>query len=170
MSVSEVMEFTTAPAAEGSLKRTEISFKLDGKLLKAYVPTDTQIAMMYRLTSRTATYADKIAGSIELLQNCLQPASFAHVEARLLDPGDSFDLVPGVGQICGWLSEVFVQHKEGTLPAGQGDDSALAAATIGGPAPAKTKPAAKAAARPAAKPAVKTPPRKAPAKRATSRT
>ena len=154
----DVMEFTTEEAPGGPVERVEVPFKLDGRMLVAYVPTNIQISLAYRLTSRTATVADQVAGSLDLLEHCMDAQSFAHIQGRLLDPADPFDLNTGVGGILSWLLTIW--REQTGAPAQARHDAAIPARSPRKATPKKA-PAKKAPAKAAL--------RAAPAKKAPGR-
>ena len=136
----DVMEFTTSKQSGDVEKRIEIPFQLDGVPMIAYVPTDTQAVMFYRLVSRTATLADRLNGALEFLEQTIEPASFERIRRRVLDPSDPFDLDPGLSDLLKWIAEEYKTRADNPEPE-------LPAAAPAGPPKMERKPAMKAAAK-----------------------
>lgn len=97
-------EFLTAAEEATEDQEQPIEFMLDGVPLKAYRPTQGQIAMAMAATSRHASIATQTAGAIDFFVNIFDDMSHQHVVERLLSREDPLGLEQ-VQEIISWLME-----------------------------------------------------------------
>ena len=96
-------EFTTA--VEKAERDDELlEFKIDGHPVKAYRPTDGQLAMLMASLGRHTADTTKIAGVIDFFVEVLDEESHQYVVHRLLSREDALGL-PQVQEVCEWLIE-----------------------------------------------------------------
>jgi len=95
-------EFTTA--AERHEDEELLEFKIDGHDLKAYRPTDGQLAMLMASLGRHTGTTTKIAGVIDFFVEVMDSESHQYVVGRLLSREDPLG-IPEVQEVCEWLIE-----------------------------------------------------------------
>jgi hypothetical protein len=79
---AEIKAETEEPAVEGAEK--PILFKLDGRLMHAYMPTDGQLAFMLASMGRGQTADGRFASIINIMLECLRDDDKDFFESRLL--------------------------------------------------------------------------------------
>lgn len=77
-------EFTTA-VQQAEDPTGAVVFKLDGRELTAYPPTDGQLAIFMSSFGRHASDHTKVAGAIDFFLTVLDDSSHGYVAERLLD-------------------------------------------------------------------------------------
>jgi hypothetical protein len=99
-------EFVTAvkELEKGEEPDKGYSFKVDGKELKFFKPTESQFAIYVAQTGRHSSIPDKIAGVIDFFINVMDRPSHEHLVARLMDREDPFGL-DQVEEIIQWMIE-----------------------------------------------------------------
>lgn len=97
-------EFTTA--AEESLEDAEapLEFAIDGQILRAFKPTDGQIAITMSALGRHTSDQTKTAGVIDFFVQILDEESYDYVVNRLLSRTDPLGLAE-VEEVLEWLVE-----------------------------------------------------------------
>lgn len=79
---AEIKAEEEIPAVEGSPK--PILFKIDGRLMHAYPPTDGQLAFMLASMGRGQTADGRFASMINVMLECLRDDDKDYFESRLL--------------------------------------------------------------------------------------
>jgi len=96
-----------------------LEFMLDGHELKAYRPTDGQLALLMSSLSRHTSMNTKIAGCIDFFVEVLDPDSHAYVVGRLLSRENPIPFEK-VQEIIEWMSEEWTgrptQRPSGSTP------------------------------------------------------
>jgi len=96
-------EFTTAvEQAEGEAELLE--FKIDDHVVRAYRPTDGQLAMLMASVGRHTSEVTKIAGCIDFFVTVMDEESHRYVVDRLLSREDPLGIMDVQG-IIEWLIE-----------------------------------------------------------------
>src|SRR5262245_6105095 len=98
-----VKEFVT-DVAESESDDEGIQFTLDGRELRAFSPTDCQVAVTMAAFGRHTTDTQKIAGAIDFLVAVLDEDSQQYMTERLLSRTDPLDLEK-IQEIIEWLVE-----------------------------------------------------------------
>ena len=83
-----------------------VEFKLDGRVMKAYTPTDGQLAFMLAATGRGQSSEQRLAGIINIMLSTLEGDDKDYFEARLLtrDPKDRLGMEQ-INEIFEYLTE-----------------------------------------------------------------
>lgn len=97
-------EFTTALRAVEDDPEAPMEFKLDGQVVKAYRPTDGQIAVLMASLGRHTAQSTKVAGVVDFFVATLDDDSYDYVVNRLLSREDPLDLNQ-VQEVIEWLIE-----------------------------------------------------------------
>lgn len=110
--LAPVREFKTAGYTDGGGdgadgERTELPYKHDGRDLLAYMPTETQVGLVARAGSRTATVGDKVDSYLRFVQDTHDPRSAQYITDRLEDPNDAEFGFKALADIALWLVEAY---------------------------------------------------------------
>ena len=97
-------EFTTALRDAEQGTEEPVEFKLDDQVVKAYRPTDGQIAILMASIGRHTTESTKIAGVIDFFVATLDDESYNYVVNRLLSRDDPLELEQ-VQEVIEWMIE-----------------------------------------------------------------
>lgn len=97
-------EFTTAVEEIVDDQEAPIEFKLDDVTLRAYRPTQGQVAMAMAATGRHTNDQTRMAGIIDFFVEIMDEQSHQHVVQRLLSRTDPLGLEQ-VQDIIMWLME-----------------------------------------------------------------
>jgi hypothetical protein len=102
--VSTIKEFNTA--AKGAAGQTEdpLEFSIDGKTLRAYRPTEGQMAMLMAALGRHTTEATKVAGAIDFFVAIMDQESYNYLADRLMSRDDPIE-IEEVSDIVQWIIE-----------------------------------------------------------------
>jgi len=100
-----VKEFNTALRAvdEGDDAYT-LKFKVDGRELTAYKPSDGQLAMLMVAVSKHVSQSTQIAGVIDFFVSVMDNTSHGYIVDRLMDREDMFG-IEEVQAIMEWMVE-----------------------------------------------------------------
>lgn len=82
-----------------------IEFELDGRTMRAYQPTDGQLAFMLAALGRGQTNDQRFASIINIIINCLHSEDADYLESRLLSSGKDRLPVKTIEQIFEFLVE-----------------------------------------------------------------
>lgn len=87
-------EYVTAvqEAAQDEADVKGYPFKVDGKVLTCFKPSESQFAIFVAQTGRHSSTMDKIAGVIDFFVNVLDRPSHEYLVGRLMDREDPFGL------------------------------------------------------------------------------
>lgn len=98
-------EFTTAinEVIEGDTE-APMEFLLDGEKIRAYKPTEGQLAMLMASMGRHTTDQTKIAGIIDFFVAVLDEEGHQYVVSRLLSRDDPLGIVQ-VQEVMEWMIE-----------------------------------------------------------------
>lgn len=100
-------EFNTALREATEDADEALEFTIDGEDMRAYRPTDGQIAITMAAMSRHTSDQTKMAAAIDFFIEVLDEDSAAYVTERLMTRGDPFGL-DEVEAILRWLVEEWV--------------------------------------------------------------
>lgn len=115
--MSDIKQFTTAAErAVSSDEGREIHFEIDNFPIIAYEPEPAQFAMLMASIGRGSSEMEKMAGIINFFVKILDDRGAAHIESRLLDRKDPFDL-DKVEEIIDWLTEEWSGRPTQSSPA-----------------------------------------------------
>lgn len=82
-----------------------IEFELDGRTMRAYQPTDGQLAFMLAALGRGQTNDQRFASIINIIINCLHDEDADYLESRLLSNGKDRLPVSTIEKIFEFLVE-----------------------------------------------------------------
>jgi hypothetical protein len=97
-------EFITAIEEATEDQDEALVFSLDGRELRAYKPTDGQIAMTMASLGRHTSDGTKIAGIIDFFVTVMDDQSHQYVVDRLLSREDPLGLLQ-VEEVLSWMVE-----------------------------------------------------------------
>lgn len=97
-----MQEFNTAVKEVTGETDEGIAFKIDGEELRAYKPSDGQLAMLMASLGRGSSETDSVAGVINFFVKVLDSSGAKYIENRLLDRDDNFELEQ-VEKVMEWL-------------------------------------------------------------------
>jgi hypothetical protein len=97
-------EFTTALSEVTEDQEAPMVFKIDGHELRAYKPTEGQLAMLMAQLGRHTSETTKIAGVIDFFTSVMDEASHQYVVQRLLSRDDPMELKQ-VEEVMEWMVE-----------------------------------------------------------------
>lgn len=97
-------EFTTALKAVTEDQDQPMVFSIDGKELRAYKPTDGQLAMLMAAVGRHTSVHTKVAGVIDFFVAVMDEDSANYVTERLLSRTDPLG-VDQVEEVMEWMVE-----------------------------------------------------------------
>lgn len=102
-------EFVTAfeqMQDENAEEETPIEFKVDGRVLRAYKPTEGQLVFMMASLGRGQSAEGRFAAMINIMLESLEAEDKDYLEGRLLDRNPKTRLQPSmIEQIFEYLSE-----------------------------------------------------------------
>lgn len=102
-----------------------IEFKLDGRVLHAYPPTDGQLTFMLAALGRGQTQDQRFAAIINIMMSTLRDEDQDYFEGRLLDRGPNRLKIQQVEQIFEYLTEEWfarpTQPPSDSAPSPQSD-------------------------------------------------
>lgn len=81
------LEETALEAGGTPVEEQAIEFKIDGRVLHAYPPTDGQLAFMLAALGRGQTSDQRFAAIINIMLGCLRDEDADYMESRLLTRG-----------------------------------------------------------------------------------
>jgi hypothetical protein len=96
-------EFNTA-IEESERDDETMEFKIDGQLLRAYRPTDGQLALLMASLGRHTNEMTKVAGVIDFFVTVMDDESYNYVVNRLLSREDALGLEQVQG-VIEWMIE-----------------------------------------------------------------
>jgi len=101
-----VKEFTTAinEAEKKDDDEADLEFKVDGELVRAYKPSDGQLAFLMASTGRHSSPEEQIAGIINFFVATLDDESHTFIVNKLLNRRDPFG-IEQVQNIMEWMIE-----------------------------------------------------------------
>jgi hypothetical protein len=97
-------EFTTAVAEVTEDQEAPMVFKIDGQELRAYKPTEGQLAMLMAQLGRHTSETTKVAGIIDFFTSVMDEKSHQYVVTRLLSRDDPMELKQ-VEEVMEWMVE-----------------------------------------------------------------
>lgn len=97
-------EFITAAEQSDADEEQPLEFSIDGQVLRAFRPTEGQIAMTMVTLGRHTSEQKKIAGIIDFFVEILDEDSYQYVVDRLLSRTDPIGLTQ-VSEILSWMVE-----------------------------------------------------------------
>lgn len=124
-------EFSTAIRDAVEDPEAPMEFKIDGQVVKAFRPTDGQIAMLMAALGRHTTESTKIAGVIDFFVYTLDDESYNYVVNRLLSRDDQLQL-DQIQEVIEWMIEEWSGRP--TQPA----SASTRSRTNGGPKSSRT--------------------------------
>lgn len=102
--MSTIKEFHTAAKEAAGKIEDPLEFAIDGKTLRAYRPTEGQMAMLMMSLGRHTTESTKIAGAIDFFVSIMDQESYNYLADRLLSRDDPIDLEE-VTEVVQWIIE-----------------------------------------------------------------
>jgi hypothetical protein len=97
-------EFTTAIEASEAGEEDLLEFKMDGHEMRAYRPTDGQLALLMSALGRHTSGQTKVAGVIDFFVAVMDEQSHSYVVDRLLSRTDPLG-VEQVQEVIEWMIE-----------------------------------------------------------------
>lgn len=94
--MKEFISAIEADTAEENGDERTVNFKLDGREMVAYYPTDGQLTFLLATMGRGQTDDGRFASIINIMLSCLRDADRDHFEARLLTRDPKQRLKPDV--------------------------------------------------------------------------
>jgi hypothetical protein len=102
--VSIIKEFTTAAKEATGESEDPVVFSIDEKTLRAYRPTEGQLAMLMMSLARHNSEATKIAGAIDFFVSIMDQESYTYLADRLQSRDNPIALEE-ITNVVQWLIE-----------------------------------------------------------------
>lgn len=93
-------------------ERAKVEFKVDKFPVTAKEPAPGQLAYLMASTGRGASGSDAVAGVINFMISVVDKEAASHLQSRLLDPDDNFE-VEDIENILEWLVEEWTGNPTG---------------------------------------------------------
>lgn len=97
-------EFSTAIRDAVESPEAPMEFKIDGQVIRAYRPTDGQIAMLMAALGRHTSESTKIAGVVDFFVATLDDDGYNYVTNRLLSREDALEM-DQIQEVIEWMIE-----------------------------------------------------------------
>ena len=97
-------EFSTAIRDAVEDSEAPMEFKIDGHVVRAFRPTDGQIAMLMAALGRHTSESTKVAGVIDFFVYTLDDESYNYVTNRLLSRDDALEM-DQIQEVIEWMIE-----------------------------------------------------------------
>lgn len=99
-----IKEFTTAAKHAAGEAEDPLEFSLDGKVLRAFRPTEGQLALLMAAVSRHTSEATKVAGAIDFFVSIMDQDSYTYLADRLMSREDPIGLEQ-ITEVTQWIIE-----------------------------------------------------------------
>ena len=102
--MSIIKEFTTAARVSAGEAEDPLEFSIDGTTLRAYRPTEGQLALLMAALGRHTTESTKIAGAVDFFVSIMDQESYTYLADRLMSRLDPMKMEE-ITDVVQWIIE-----------------------------------------------------------------